>query len=705
MGALSTFTYSDWASGVITSMEPDAVPANGYIKGKNTALMSIGGGRAVVRKRLGVASINGTPVTGTPEIGGLHEYRKLVAQDTVTYRMLCSDTGRLDTVDLTAATYGTLTNISATAFTPRTVYGEVFQFADANNLCYIVNGTDQVKFNGTVVQNIGIIAPLAAPAVAAGAAGTADGTYEGRVTYGNSAAGTESSAGPTSATVTVGANTLNWSAIPVSPDTQVDRRYLYIRNTATMAEFYLAGTVSNNTATTASTNFLDVALTTIGPSTTENNPPPDNIKFIAFHKSRLFLADLTNVYYSKLDNIEAFDPLAFESPDPDNGQQIRAIISFADMLVILKERSAYALIGDDPDFWAIRQIDPSVGCISPRGVKVADNQLFWWSEQGPVKWIGRGPVDNIGTPLIDNTLTPGGTNAADTGDLPYHQSDIYRLSAGVDIEESRIIWSLPTILHSTPHDNTGTRNTVLLPFSTRLDRWESDGWDPMDISALDTWHDDDGVPFVVMGGYKGQIWRMDSGLYDGATTGTLTGTFVASGTTAATITGTGFVATGSKLTERKVTIVDANGLPTSFRPYISSNTSTVLTLSETVTGLTNGATYTYYIAGPAFDFESAWLTNETPFVKKRYRFVYMHTRSADVTDLRVDLYNSYQLTTSSNSLIDINNNATEADLVSRVRVGLTGNALLMRLRQFKAGDELILLKLGLLTETLNDNLG
>lgn len=727
MGSLITHTYTDWASGIITSMEPDMVPPNGYSRGRNTELSSIGGGRAVVRQRKGFALINSTPVTGSGEVSGLFQYKKLSDDglDTEVYNLVASDNGWLDILSLFVPTYGDLTTVDATAFTPRTVYGQVTVFCQANNICYIVNGVDAVKFDGTNVYQIGIERPTTAPTLAVGAAGVHNGTYEGRVTYGNSAVGIESSAGETSTPVVITNDQINWSAIPISPDPQVDTRYLYLRNTGTMEFFYLAGTVSDNSSTTATTNVLDVALTTIGPDEFENDPPIGG-NHIVFHKNRLFLCNLVNILYSKLDNIEAFDPLAFESPYPNDGEHIFGMTSFADMLVIFKEHSMYALIGDDPDFWQIRQLSTDVGIIGPRCLVEVDGMLYWWSNRGPYRWDGQGAPESIGTPFIYPSIVPGGTiNAGggrlaqdDVGQISYHRSEAYRLTAGPDIGNHRVLFSVPTIDHSSPHDNTGTRNTIILPFNTRIGKWEADVWDPLDVGPMALWYDDDEAPFVICGGYSGQMYRASAGLVDATQQGTLNGTFVASGTTASVITDltAAFDITGGKLIERKVSVVDSTGalVTVDWRPHITDNTATVLTLSEDIEDLVDGATYTYYIGAPAFDWASGWLDAETPFIKKRYRFAYVHLRSTDISSLRLDAYTDYlqvdgagidEFDSPASLIVTVDNDDTLSDAATRMRIGQTGQSVMVRIRHYPQAEELWVMKLGILAENLDEKLG
>ena len=713
MGQIIRELLADWSGGVQNSAEPDAVPKNAYIRARNCALTSIGQNRAAVRKRRGITTLNSTAITGATAVIGIYEFRRRSGSSFTHHHLLVSDNGRLDKIDPDT---GVLTAISATAFTSSSTQEYLPSFATANNLCFIVNGVDAKKYDGTTVYGIGITAPASAPTIAdAGDAGNHNGTYEGFVTYYNSATGQESSAGTTSGSAVVTNSSIDWTNIPVSADAQVDQRRLYLRNTGTQANFYLAGTVSNNTATTATTNVTDAALVDIGPDTDENDPPVSGVKFICFHKSRLFLADTENVYYSKLDMVESFDPEAYETPNPSDGQQITGLVSIFDLLIIFKTNSVYVLVGDDPDTWAIRPVDNTTGCSTFRSIVVTEGKLYWYSEQGPVVWSGglEKPV-LLGPPLIAQTISPE--------NVSFEASDLAKVAGARDVIEDRILWSVP----QTGQD----RNTVILPFSHRILKWESDGWDPMDMCTLATIDGADGQPFVIGGNYAGQVFRFGEDDNDGIRAGTThTGTFVASGTSMSTITDltATFDTTGAGLKERKVTIVD----PTTeeevdfnlVRHRITSNTATAFTLNTAVSNLVDGTTYKYYIGGPAFDWESSWLHQDDPFSKKRYQFLYYHFRAGgSLSNLKMHFYFSYDDNPDTSVLLTVSSDVDvelwdEVDwdeaiwaggsdeVQDRFRIGRTGTSMMVRMRHFIPDAELTILKLGVMSEMLSEKIG
>lgn len=712
MGEINRELMDDWGGGVITSMEGDAVPPNAYIRGKNCALTLLGGGKAVVRKRDGIGCLNSTQITGASAVVGIYEFRRRSGSTFTSYHLIVSDSGRFDRIDPDT---GTLTNIGATTFTSSTSQEYLPSFATGNNLCFIVNGTDAMKYDGTTVYGIGIVAPSTAPTLAdSGVAGVPNGTYEAYVTFYNSVTGQESSAGTTSATQAVASKKINFSNIPTSSDAQVDTRRIYLRNTGTMSNFYLAVTISDNVTTTSSNyNGADSALVTIGPDTDENDPPPAGVKFACFHKGRLFLADNTNVYYSKLDQAESFDPDSYETPNPSDGQALTGIASIFDLLIMFKTNSIYVLVGDDPDTWAIRPIDNTIGCCTFRSIISTEGRLYWYSEQGPVVWAGGlEKPELLGPPYISTIISP---------DYLSFDTDSLRVVAGArDTIEERIIWAVPQLDQ--------TRNTLLLPFNSRLSRWESDGWDPIDVSAMATIDGADGRPFVILGSYAGQVFRVGSYTNDGirATT-TSTGTFVASGSTATTITDltATFDTTGGGLVERKVTVCDSTGVQVdedAVRPRIVSNTATTFTLNTAVTSLTSGDTYTYYIGGPAMDLETRWMLHGDAFLKKRYMFLQSQLEAGGtLTGLLVNLYFSYDINADLTAAVTLESDfegalwddvdwddffwGGTAQVQKRHRIGRTGTSILARFRHFVPDAEFTVLKVGVVAEGLSDRLG
>lgn len=705
MGQLVKEVYDNWSEGANTSIEYDELPKTAFPLGKNTYLKSIGNGNAIVAKRKGGSVLNAAPVTGSSAIIGQHEFKRRSGGAFTSSHLLVSDNGRLDKVSTT----GTLTTIDATAFTSSTAQEYLPDFEDANNLCFIVNGVQAKKYDGTTLSTFGIVEPSTAPTLTGGAAGSHNGTYEGRVTYYNSATGHESSAGPTSSTVTVANKKIDWSAIPVSSDAQVTSRKLYIRNTATQANFYFVTTIADNVTTTYTSDLLDSSLTVVGPDRASNDPPPTGTKYLAWHKSRMFAATDSAVYFSPVEDPESFDPDDFEPVNPDDSQKIAGIIAAFNVLVIFKTHSMYVIAGDDPDTWEVELIDPIIGCVAHRGIVFAGGKLYWWSQQGPVVWDGSGLPILLKPLYLERTLAPNM--------LEQSLVEMAKICASEDQNEHRVIWAVPEV--------DKTRNTILFPYNHTLERWESTGWDPFDVASMASVEDADGRLWINMGGYSGQVFRWWSTDHDGIDlAATYTGTFVAGATSTTTITdGTAsFPTTGGKYIERKVTVVNSNGDPVDdVRPRITTNTGTVLTLSDAINNFIVGQTYTYYVGGPAFKWTTAWLTNGDAFFKKRYQhcFIAVRPTNADVI-LLVDIQTDYRdvalgtETTHVSGLVgslwdqaiwDVSSWDSIGTTLERFRIGKTGKAVQVRIQNYVTNAGLDLLKIGLTAEMLSDKLG
>lgn len=691
MGKILYHVQDNWAGGVNTAAQPDQVGPITSPRALNTALAFTSVGTAAIGKRRGMSVMNTTPTTGEEAIQGQYEFRLLSGGAFTKYHILIDSTGALYTMD----TDGVVTTVDASALGP---IGYFPSFATMNNLCFMAIGSAQKKFNGTSVQAFGIVEPSTAPTLAVGAAGTPNGTYESRVTFYNSATGHESSAGPTSGTVTVVSQRITFSSIPVSADTQVTSRKVYLRNTATMANFYLATTISDNVTTTYSHNAADSTLITLGPDTAENDPPPATVKFLAVHRSRMFAADDTALYYSKVSFPESFDPDFTEPVNPNDGQAITGIHAAHDVLIIFKSSSMYALVGDGPDDWAIRLVDPDIGTTSHRSVVTVEGRTYFWSEQGPMVWDGEGRPTPIGRPLIEATIAPAELN----GELLIH------VAAAADLAYQRVMFAVPSVGQ--------TKLDLILPYNYRLGVWESEQWDPVNVGSFGVADDDVGRPWVFIGSNAGQVfkwWNADvDGVADGTTT---TGTFVATDVTMTSITDTAasFDITGGGLVERKVTFLDPDGRAIGgMRRYVTANTATVLSLSSAINDLVTGYTYTYIIGGPAFELDNAWGYFDLPFHKKRYEFLFVEAiTSSDSVVIICDIAFNYDqnpgqshdlefVVTSTSSVWDsaIWDSSIFADVQNigvRKRVGKTGKSYRVRLRNYYPNQPMLVTKVGM----------
>lgn len=539
-----------------------------------------------------------------PALIGQHDYYNTTTS--TRYHLLYTNDGQLH-----KNVAGTVTALSD-EFTAGDFYPD---FETANNFAIITNGLEQRKFDGTNVRLFSIVRPTVGTlAGAAGSAGAHNGTYELRITYYNSATGHESSASNTaSATVVCTNDEIDWTNIPVPGDPQVTHVYLYVRNTATMAQFFRAGSVAAGT-TTGTTDVADDALLIPAPDTAENDPPPSDVKYVAFHQGRLFMASDTVLYWSKPGDVESFDPDAFDLVNSGDGQKITGLHSDHETLYIFKEDRLYGLFGNDPNVWEIRLLDADTGCSSHRTLVSAVGLVWWWSRAGAVRYDG-------------STMDFLGLRTYGTPDDTINGAALIRSSVGYDENEGRVVFAVPAAGQT-------SRANVLLPWTLK-GLLESDGWDPMDAASLGSITDTLGNTAIFLGNYKGQIFRVWVGGNDGLPDDIgefHTGTFVAENTSITILTDldaewptiTWESSDISALLERKVTVLNDTGKPMHVsirRPHIIAGTATELTLSVAIAGLIVGHTYTYIIAGPDFQWDSAWLTGSEPWVKKRYTYL------------------------------------------------------------------------------------
>lgn len=688
MGDVARDTLESWQDGVITAGETDQIPPSSVPLAYNAILGSLGPGKAIFAKRSGFTTVNATPLTGSAPILGLFNFRERTGTDYASMRVVTTDAGEVATID----TLDAVTVVDAAGLTSGTHYPD---FAVMNNLCFLCNGVEAKKITGGLLQLWGITRPTVGTlsAIASVTTGNPNGTYELRCTFGNSVTGVESSGSDTAtATVTVANKVINVSNIPVSTDPQVDTRYIYIRNTSTMTQFYRALTIANNTATTGAINTLDSALTVIIPGSASNDPPPATITTCAVHKNRMFVATATTLYYSNVGKPEAFNLVSqYEDVNKDDGQKITGLVSINGVLLILKENSTFVLEGETPSTWAIQLVDGRVGCIGPRARTVGAGNVYWWSPlRGPVQWAPGGVVNAIGTDLIGPTIGEDGVNTANMASI----------CVAADDTQQRVLFAVPGVGQA--------RNTIILPFQMKLQRWESDRWDPFDISALGMAEDASQVRRLQLGGYSGQVWQYGADGRDGVESGTHTGTFVASASSISSITDATatFNTTGGGLVERKVTILSSDYQHmTTVRPYITANDATSLTLSTSVSGFAIGETYTYIVGGMDFQMESHTRDLGHPFLKKRFEFAYLATRpqgSAMLVTMLVNAQDGQATSANNTSSASMWDTAVWDDsywsglvtIYSKYRIGKTGMSMQMRVRNPYVDEGLAIVKMG-----------
>jgi hypothetical protein len=687
---------TSWPQGVHASAMADLIPGDAAARALNASWEQIGDQSAIVRKRRGCRPLNTTKFGSRPV--QQHYFQKRESNGSFThYHLLFGEGGSLSRLN----TDGSLTNYSSVGFNGP---GDYISAQTANNRVYAVAGVTVVsqgatgnglKFDGTTWSVMGISLPGAVSTVVATGAGVMSGTYDVALVYYNSATGEKSGRGPET-TVTAANQQLavSWSA---PNDPQITDVIVCLRKQEISVAFYEAATVSVSSLSTTLNIDDDEynALITKAPEPV-TRIVPSGVKSLAWHRSRMFAATDTNIYYSEIEFPEQFDPTAYETANPDDGEKVVAIKSVYDQLVIFKDNSLYALIGDGPNDWIVRMVSRNIGCVAPNSIVEADGTLYWWSQQGPVIWDGTGEPVRLGETLVWDLVSPDAVNVG----------KLAQIFGVVDYRNERILWAFPEIGYA--------RNSTLLPYKYRLPGFEG-YWRIVDVASMVQGEDTLGQQWVYIGGYNGRIYRLWDGDIDGVGGGTYTGT-----TTGVSgldyITGTGFN-TSFGADDLYVYLVDSAGtiLP---RRRVVSNTDTELVLDAEVTGLTVGDTYTYYLGAIDFQVDTRWEDNGAPFHKKRYEFLYLDMKTPAVTTLICEL--SYDFAEASPQVISVSLSPGVTGGVwdqaiwdvdywggvqpthKRIRVARVGRHWRARIRHIIPNVPMTLLKVGMRGELLTD---
>jgi hypothetical protein len=710
MGEILTPIFESWTEGCNTSIQPDDLPPNAFPRGRNVALKNLGTGKAVVACRPGFLMFTpSTLVTSTYAINarGLFELNTWVAGTGSTAAhytpsliapVAYSTTGAIVRYTWTGDSSSCVTITSgASILGTETHWG----FENVQGLGILGNGLATFMTDGTTIATAGVTRPTlgTATTITSTSTGLHNGTYAGRVTFGISSIGFESSASDdTSTTVTVTNASIAWAGLPLSSNPFVDRRYLYVRNTASQANYYRVGTITDNTSTTATTSALDANNTTIAPSTTVADPPLATCHIFAWFRNRLFASDGRLLYWSGLNKGFGFDSLSSGTFIGTDDQKITSLVIHNDTLLIMKERAVYALVGDAPSSWVIRVAIPDIGS-KGKAFAQAEGSLYWQSERGPMRWTGDGEPVQIGLPFISGTLTTDYGAINDTVALIGH-----------DEQNQRILFTFTTLLGE------GLGQTTL-PYNYRLNRWESDGWDPCIITAwgFTTTPKLSGHRTTLCADNYGKVYQMSQASvgYDGCSL-TALGMTTRDGTVsvaggASTVTCTGAFSTSYLLLGHSVSFTDTAGEMVARRYIIAANANTI-TLNAVVTA---DGTYTqtcaYHIAQTAIEWDSPWTDLGHTFEKKRFEYCYL---LFDATTIAIPLLvemtldgddtgtHQTQVSTDpkpTNSLIHVT--------PRRVRIGRTGRIWRARITATQAAGEFLLMSVGLRAELLSDKLG
>jgi hypothetical protein len=616
----------------------DRVPETAFASGINTAFREIGSGTALIGCRPGLTVVNTTALAvTTPGTNTNLDFARLFTYDTGTtysnFLPVINRDGRLYYKDSTNAFTAEVTVPSAWGATSGTkcftagdfaIDGTVF-----NNRLFLIkqSATPELRsFTGTstaptvaVPWGLSPIGTVAVTAVAGGASLPTGETYDVAITSYHSTTGAESSLSASIAVTPTAGQRIQVTITPTAAESALYTNWrVYLRRRSTQSRLYLVSSLGTggNIAIGTTTVYVDLtaaqitALTTAAPSTVENNPPPASAKFVCTYGRRVLVADERNVYWSKQDKADNFPPLNYEPIETGEGDTITGIYPFSEELALVFTTTAiWGIYGNDPQTWAVKPIDHTIGCLSHLSIIEFNGQLGWWSDAyGPVVFDGT-TITRLGERELGRDSY---TSELNLNRLAYSW-------AGHDPKYGRIIWAVPGV--------GATRNTRMFVYNYQVGKFESEKWDPMPAACLATGYSSDGSLRLFLGNDRGQLFYFNESVHnDGVPSGTVSGTFVGAGALS-TISGTGFYTdSGENLAGRWVLIVDSDARPVT-KVEIASSTSTTLTLA-TSPSLTVGPTYTYYIGSPDFRLGTRAYDMGRTFFRKRFDRLYVHIKAA-----------------------------------------------------------------------------
>lgn len=704
-------------------MPPDQIPDEAIPQGVNTAFVKVGGGKTAMGTRPGLKTVNTTALTSSPAIHWQHVYAYNNGTSYDNYLATCTNDGKLyykksdDTYTSALAVPANFPSPSTLCFTAgdSPVDGAVL-----NNRLFLINNTGERRslVNQTYVPwGLSPIATWTTADNGSGSSSMPNETYDVTITSYNSTSGGESSSSTIKTQTLASSNhRIEVSITPTSAESaQYTHWRVYIRRQTTQAKLYQVLTLENSGGTTIVTDgnipiatttvYVDLtaaqiaALTIEAPSTTENNGPPSTAQHVIAFGRRLVVSDGQNIYWSKQDKADNFPPANSEPINTGEGDQIQGLHPYSDeLLLVFMTTAVWGIFGNDPQTWAVKPVDLTVGIGSHNSIVPFEGRVGWWDP-------AIGPVYYDGSQIVRIGLLELGPDAVTT-DINLSRTNY--VTAGHEHSGYRVIWATSSSGSST--------NDRLFVYNYQLNRFEASYWDAIDAASLCAGIAADGSQRLFLGGYYGQTFYFDKlSRTDGVPSGSTSGTFTPTTTSISALTGTGFYTTGSGLVGRKVVIVDSNHQPVAKR-RITANTSTSLTLNSAVSGLNLSTTYTYYVGGPDFRFYGKWIDHKQPFLRKRYDWLYLHFGSStNVADTFISTqleFNTSSATgidaaVSGGSLWDV----AKWDLAKwgagstlKRRVPILRNATALRpvIYCFSPGRDIVLYKVAMLSRLLSD---
>lgn len=369
------------------------------------------------------------------------------------------------------------------------------QYVDMAYNCRNADGTIY-RCDGSAIGSAGISAPGTAATIAQGAAGSLGaGDYIGLYTFRNSVTGAESNPCPVSNTLTLGASKkIDWTGITISTNPQVNQRRLYRTLRSQDGEYYYVGDIDNNVGTTFTDNVLQADMGS--QASFDNGAPPVVCNIVVVWNERLWTTDGQNVYFSELGLPESFSEYSVIPVNPDDGHEIRMLLSFGSIILIGKTNSMYYVVGTDESDFDLKRLSDRHGCVSGMSAKTAEGFAWWFGGDNFYMTDGN-RVEAIGDTNIRDTI--------DSIDPLYYD----KVTGAVDETHSWYIAGVPA--------NGAAVINKLLVYNYRSQKWTSFEYTNTAPQILADFYSTSYQPLIYTSLGTGHLYRWNYGNDDDGT--------------------------------------------------------------------------------------------------------------------------------------------------------------------------------------------
>ena len=338
-----------------------------------------------------------------------------------------------------------------------------FDFTTANNFCFLGNGTDMQKYDGTTLFNWGIAKPAAAPTATPGAGSLSPAVgWKWKYAFGKSSTAHVGDISEPSTTSGPDTNKQYVITGSTTSDTQVDqvRVYRTLDNGGSGTFFELPNspiTYSIGWSLTDTAN--DTGLTNQAAPLPKQNAVPRAGQGVAYFANRIWVYSGDALYYSNFEEqLQGLEPESFANINKYNfGHQITGLVVVQKALLVFTSMSVYRIIGDALRTFQRQPFLYRAGAVRQSNISQNARLISWLDTTSIIQVSDGVNQQEIGLPIRNDvtTMTPN------TSSCTFHSDGKRKWLVITDSAQNKTwifdqdlgIWNVPwsiggTALHS-----------------------------------------------------------------------------------------------------------------------------------------------------------------------------------------------------------------------------------------------------------------